>query len=93
MDTTTDDTLGITLVEKGLAPNLGLLDINNSLSVPHGFDLPEPWNLPSRMFRFPVEVASPDKDQPRRIGLRHPLLADHPYVRHLEKLLGFEIDQ
>ena len=93
MDTTTDDTLGITLVEKGLAPNLGLLDINNSLSVPHGFALPEPWNLPSRMFRFPVEVASPDKDQPRRIGLRHPLLADHPYVRHLEKLLGFEIDR
>src|SRR3546814_5890934 len=34
------------------------------------------------MFRFPIEVCSPESDRPRKIGLRHPLLADHPYVRH-----------
>src|SRR3546814_11953753 len=44
------------------------------------------------MFRFPIEVCSPESDRPRKIGLRHPLLADHPYVRH-EGLLGFEIDR
>lgn len=93
MDSTNTDILGAALVEHGLAPGLGLLDINNSLSVPHGFELPAPWNLPSRMFRFPIEVCRPDGDQPRRIGLRHPLLADHPYVRHVEAILGFEIDR
>jgi hypothetical protein len=34
-----------------------------------------------------------DGDQPRKIGLRHPQLADHPYVRHVEEALGFEIDR
>ncbi len=91
IDGTNTDTLGAALVEQGFAPNLALLDINNSLSVPHGFELPAPWNLPSRMFRFPIEVCCPDGDRPRRIGLRHPLLAGHPYVRHVEAMLGFEI--
>ncbi|MCM5689737.1 hypothetical protein M8037_13155 [Sinorhizobium meliloti] len=91
MDAPNIDTLGVALVEKGFAPNLACLDINNSLSVPHDFDLPAPWNLPSRMFRFPIEVCRPDDNQPRTLGLRHPLLADHPYVRHVEALLGFEI--
>ncbi|WP_430442293.1 hypothetical protein [Shinella sp.] len=92
MDTPPLDILGVALVEKGFAPNLAILDINNSLSVPHDFELPAPWNLPSRMFRFPIEVCRPDGDQPRKIGLRHPLLAGHPYVQHVESLLGFEID-
>ncbi|MCV9967701.1 hypothetical protein OIU34_38425 [Pararhizobium sp. BT-229] len=93
MDTSNTDALGAALVEKGFALSLTLLDINNSLSVPHGFELPPPWNLPSRMFRYPIEVCRPDDDQPRKIGLRHPLLADHPYVRHVEGILGFEIDR
>jgi len=93
METSNTDTLGVALVEKGFATSLGLLDINNSLCVPHGFDLPEPWNLPSRLFRHPIEVCPPDGAQPRKIGLRHPLLADHPYVQHVEDLLGFQIDR
>ena len=72
------DTLGELLVAKGFAPNLVVLDINRALDVPHGFTLPAPWNLPSRLFRFPIEACPPDGDQPRKIGLRHPLLADHP---------------
>ncbi|WP_161626319.1 hypothetical protein [Sphingobium ummariense] len=75
MDNQTPDTLGETLVESGFAPNLYLLDINHALSVPRDFPLPAPWNLPSRMFEYPIEVCSPDGDQPRKIGLRHPLLA------------------
>lgn len=93
MDTPNTDTIGDALVENGFAPNLAILDINNSLAVPHGFELPEPWNLPSRMFRHPIEVCPPDGTQPRKIGLRHPLLADHPYVQHIEARLGFEIDR
>jgi len=91
MDSPSTDTLGTALVENGLAPSLGLLDINTSLSVPHGFDLPAPWNLPSRLFKFPIEVCCPEGERPRKLGLRHPLLADHPYVRHVEAALGFEI--
>src|SRR3546814_1036089 len=87
------DTLGEVLVAKGFAPNLVVLDINNSLSVPHCFGMEKPWDLPSRMFRFPIESCRPDGDQPRKIGLRHPLLADHPYVRHVEAALGMEIDR
>lgn len=93
MDTPNPDTLGVALVEEGFAPNLALLDIDNSLSVPHGFALPAPWNLPSRLFRFPIEVCRPDDDRPRKIGLRHPLLAEHPHVQHVEGLLGFKIDR
>lgn len=92
-DNRSADPLGDKLVEKGFAPNLAVLGINNSLSVPHDFELADPWCLPSRMFRFPIEVCEPDGDHPCKIGLRHPLLADHPYVRHVEALLGFEIDR
>lgn len=69
------------------------IDINNMESVPHGFDLPAPWNLPSRMFSFPIEVCPPQAHEPRKLGLRHPLLAAHPYVRHVEAVLGVEIDR
>ncbi|MFC3216482.1 MULTISPECIES: hypothetical protein [Sphingomonadaceae] len=87
------DELGERIVAAGFAPNLAVLDINRSFDVPRDFALAAPWNLPSRMFRFPIEVCPPDGDQPRRIGLRHPLLAEHPYVRRVEAALGFEIDR
>lgn len=87
------DELGELIVAKGFAPNLYLLDINHSLAVPHDFALPAPWHLPSRMFQYPIEVCRPDGDWPRKLGLRHPLLADHPYLRHVETALGIEIDR
>lgn len=93
MEKQNTDALGEMLVANGFAPNLAVLDINHSLSVPHGYELAGPWNLPSRMFRFPIEVCRPDGDQHRKIGLRHPLLAAHPFVRHVEALLGFQIDR
>src|SRR3546814_15720941 len=81
MDDQNPDSLGDLLVARGFAPNLAVLNINSALDVPRGFDLPEPWSLPSRMFRFPIAVCSPESDRPRKIGLRHPPLADNPYVR------------
>ncbi|SCW93631.1 hypothetical protein SAMN02927924_04371 [Sphingobium faniae] len=85
------DTLGDQIVAAGLAANGFLLDINGALDVPHGFQLPAPWNLPSRLFQFPIEVIRAEQDEPRKIGLRHPLLAAHPFVQHVESVLGIEI--
>jgi hypothetical protein len=87
------DPLGEQLVAAGFAPNLLLLDMNHSLAVPSGFALPSPWNLPSRLFQFPIEVCKPDGDQPRRLGLRHPGLASHPFVKHVESVLGLQIER
>lgn len=86
------DDLGTVIVERGLAASTYLLDLNRSLSVPHDFPLPHPWNLPSRLFRFPIEVSAGLGEAPRRLGLMHPLLADHPFVRHAGEVLGIVID-
>lgn len=85
------DELGEQLIEAGLAPNGFILDLNHSLTVPHTMELPAPWNLPSRLFRFPIEVSEARVGSPRRIGLMHPELGDHPFVRQIEAL-GFELD-
>ena len=85
------DNLDTLIVERGLAASPYLLDINRSLSVPHNFPLPRPWNLPSRLFRFPIEVSAGHGEAPRRMGLMHPLLADHPFVRHVEEVLGIAL--
>lgn len=86
------DSLATQIVERGLAASTFLLDINRSLAVPHDFPLPYPWNLPSRLFQFPIEVSAAEGDTPRRIGLMHPLLAAHPFVQHVEQLLGITLD-
>ena len=87
------DALGEQLVAEGLAGSAYLLSINRTLSVPHGFELPAPWNLPSRLFRFPIEVSQPTKERPRRIGLMHPDLGGHPFVQHVEAVLGIALDR
>lgn len=87
------DELGEQIIAEGFAPNAFLLDLNGSLSVPHGFELPAPWNLPSRLFRSPIEVQRVRGEQPRAIGLRHPALAAHPFVQHVEAALGFSLDR
>ena len=76
---------------KGFAPSRYILDINGSLAVPHTMILHAPWNLPSRLFRSPIEVQH-GRDGACRLGLMHPLLIDHPYVRIVEEALGEAID-
>lgn len=85
------DELGDQIIAAGFAPNGFLLDINGALDVPRNFPLSAPWNLPSRLFQFPIEVIRAEQDEPRKIGLRHPLLAAHPFVQHVESVLGVEI--
>ncbi len=86
-----NDELGDVLVAKGFVANRFVLDLNHHLSVPGGMALEAPWNLPSRLFRFPIEVSEP-VDGMRRIGLMHPLLAAHPWVQVVEKALGVKLD-
>jgi hypothetical protein len=91
------DELGERLIAEGLAPSAYLLDLNRSLSPPHDYELPAPWNLPSRLFRFPIETneARVDRDgqlHPRTIGLMHPLLGEHPWVQEVEQRLGLKLD-
>jgi hypothetical protein len=38
----------------------------------------------------PLEVIPPEKGEPRKIGLMHPGLAEHPFVQHVEAL-GIEV--
>lgn len=85
------DELGERLIEAELAPNGFILDLNHSLTVPYGWTMPAPWDLPSRLFRFPIEVSEARNGRPRRIGLMHPELGEHPFVQHVEGL-GFEVD-
>lgn len=80
------------IVERGLAASTFLLDLNRSLAVPRDFPLPYPWNLPSRLFQFPIEVSADNGESTCRIGLMHPLLAAHPFVRHVEATLGLTLD-
>lgn len=84
------DPLGQHIVAAGLAASSFLLDLNGALSVPQNFPLPSPWNLPSRLFRGPLEVIRPAKGEPRKVGLMHPGLAAHPFVQHVEAL-GIEV--
>jgi hypothetical protein len=86
------DSLATRIVERGLAASTFLLDINRSLAVPRDFPLPYPWNLPSRLFQFPIEVSAAEGDGNLRIGLMHPLLAAHPFVQHVEAALGVTLD-
>lgn len=45
------------------------------------------------MFRFPVEIHLANANNPTRIGLMHPELSDHPFVKHIEKLIECTIER
>lgn len=86
------DNITTAIVERGLAASTYTLNLNGGLSVPQDFPLAYPWNLPSRLFRFPIEIGKASAERPSRIGLLHPLLKDHPFVQHVEASLGIAAD-
>ena len=88
---TTSTTTSEALIRQGFVTNEYLLRINGGLSVPCPADLPPPWNLPSRMFRFPIETS--EHEDGVHIGLLHPALADHPFVTIIEEKLGITLDR
>ncbi len=79
------------LIDTGLAANSHLLDLGHLLAVPYDFRPPAPWSLPSRLFRAPIEVGDLTDDGHRTIGLMHPDLGEHPYVQHVEQVLGVQL--
>lgn len=81
------------LIAKKFATNRFLLELNGGLEVPADFELSAPWSLPSRMFQWPIEVQLPawGSTHPAKIGLMHPDLGDHPFVKHVEAALGYRI--
>lgn len=85
------DAMILRLSEEGLATSAALRP-DAGLAVPCTMTLSMGWSLPSRLFRFPVEVCSPTATHPRRIGLRHPKLGDHPFVCAIEEALAIELD-
>jgi hypothetical protein len=87
------DAVAETLMQTGLVPNVFILDLNYTLTVPSDMQMPYPWNLPSRLFSFPIEVSNQAEDGSRRIGLLHPLLADHPFVKHVEATLDVQLNR
>lgn len=93
MSCSATDELGTQLIEAGFVSNGYHLSINHCLTMPRNFALPAPWNLPSRLFQSPIETNEPRNGHPRSIGLRHPDLAAHPFVQHVEKVLGVEVDR
>src|SRR3546814_2121119 len=80
------DQLGDQIIAAGFAPNGFVLDINEALDVPRDFPLSAPWNLPSRLFQFPIEVIRAEQDEPRKIGLRHPLRSEE-HTSELQSLM------
>jgi hypothetical protein len=84
------DLIGERIIAAGFAPNDFILDLNRALTVPHDWNLPAPWNLRSRLFQFPIEVGE-FREGGRRLGLMHPALVDHPFVKHVSQVLGIAI--
>lgn len=74
------------LIEAGIAKNDYVLDLNRALSSTGA--LPAPWNLPSRLFSSPIEVGERNADGSRQIGMMHPGLSDHPFVKIVSELVG-----
>ena len=85
------DPVGDALLAGGLAASAYVLDLNGSLTAPGEFLRDMPWSLPSRLFRFPIEVCPHHPGSPRKLGLIHPLLSAHPFVRHVEAVMGYPI--
>lgn len=86
------DSIGEKLLASGLVRSWYALDRHTAMEAPASFLIDEPWTMPSRLFRFPIETSAPTATSPRRIGLLHPRLADHPFVRHVEAVMGFALE-
>lgn len=75
------DPLAERLIAAGLAPNDVVLSINRALSVSERSTLPAPWNLPSRLFQWPIRYEPGSPDEPGCLRVRHPDLVEHPGVQ------------
>jgi hypothetical protein len=86
------DELAERLIAIGYHTSECLLDINGSLHAPYDAEYEGIWALPSRLFQFPISVSRFDGVTQRTMRLRHPLLSDHPFVKHIEQALGVTLE-
>lgn len=70
------------LITSGLVPNDFILTLNGGLTNPD--DVP----APSRAYQFPIGYQMPGEDEPEAIYVRHPALADLPFVQHVKSIVG-----
>lgn len=77
------DSLVDALIERGYAPNEYVLNLNRWIDVTFG-------DLPSRLFKHPIEYVGSDrqKDGRGRLWLRHPDFADTPFIDEIERAVG-----
>lgn len=85
------DPLRDALIAAGFAPNGYILDLNRGVSIDG------PVDLPSRLFRFPVEYMDRKRTGAEsRLLLRHPLLRDYPavaaFLDDIEAKTGFRAE-
>ena len=85
------DLVGEALIEAGFVYSKFLLDINSCIQVPDATPLPAPWNLPSRLFQFPISMTRFEGREQRVLALNHPLLKEHPFVRHFEQVMEIDL--
>lgn len=85
------DPIGEALTSLGIVRGSALLDMDECLMVPHAFKLGHPWNLPSRLFIFPIGVTKCRAREQRQLYLLHPELRPHPFVEWIEQKLNVEI--
>lgn len=86
------DEVGAKLADHGFCTAYQLQSEQTHIGPRDSASLPEPWNLPSRLLQSPVSMAAPFDGQPRRLGVRHPLLAQHPFVEQIEQALGIQLE-
>ena len=86
------DEVGAKLRDYGLCTAYSLQSDHTHIGLRDSATLPQPWNLPSRLMQFPVSMAAPIDGRPRRLGVRHALLAQHPFVQQIEQALGFQLE-
>lgn len=71
------------LVADSFFPNLSHVEYDGTLAAERRqTEYAYPWNLPSRLFRFPAHTFR-GPDGVRRIGVLHPLLFEHPLILEL----------
>ena len=69
----------------GSGDGLSQLEKFGLIEVPEEFELPDIWDLPSRLFRFPAILAPSSCGDPNRVELvpRNMGLAEHPFVERV----------
>jgi len=85
------DPVGEALTALGVVRGPALLDLDECLMVPQTLKLGYPWNLPSRLFIFPVGVTPYRAREVRQLYLLHPELREHPFVAWIERETGVQV--